>query len=1196
MPTSSSSAVGQIGAWIRARRRELDLTQAQLADRVGVTQTQISTWETSKTHPNSGHFTALKQVLGDSGPASVGSPRVDPRQGQASQVADVSLVPGLFVRPQNDDSRGIGKVATVQDGTAVVAHFHSLTNIESVQYPVETLKPVRLQAQTRCFVKDSTGKWRVGRIGSSSNHGEYEVLLPDREALYIHAERLFVRSALAVEDPLDVLILGAQESPFLHDRRREFLKSVIQQRAVAHGMTGLLSSRIELYPHQIAVVRRVLEDPIQRYLLADEVGLGKTIEAGVILRQYLLDHTEPKALVIVPPMLVEQWRTELNQKFQASAWPNAVRLLTSDNLQSIDSNAGCGLLIIDEAHHLAALGFAEEGTSRQLFQKYCDLARSAERVLLLTATPVLHHERDFLAMLHLLDPERYPLDRLDSFRRRVEKRQAVGRMLRALRADLTNIALIRLNLTTLRREFEDDRRLATLADEVERTASSTESAGERAAAIQAVRLHISETYRLHRRMVRTRRLSVEDGSSLIAPRFDDNAKAAPLIEEHDLDSRAEHVHDLLETWRSGAAASVAVDSDGSERATELRLSLQRLFLLLFQSAGSSLTLLAAVVRSRQAGNAAEPLGREFTQQDVRTICNTPLFEGEAKILDDLLEVLQQTPVHTRIDLIIDLIRTIDRSTPRGKAAKVAVFTMFTSVCIELTARFVATFGPHAVVSHQDGRSPGDIEVEIQRFCDRTSDCRFLIVDRSGEEGRNFQSADFMIHFDLPWSPNRLEQRIGRLDRIGRTRGVRARVCLGPDTDASMFDAWFRVLRDGFGIFSASIAALQFFVDTRLPELEKGFFSGGTAFLDSAIAQIRDEVAAEHVRLSDQDAVDDLDALVKDPAGYAQALTELDSQHEVIGRAMDGWAREALKLSAVRDANTGTVTYTPTRQSLVPADVLLERFQPLLNGYRGSFEREVTTMLPNVAMLRVGDPLVDALAGYMRWDDRGQAFAVWRQHPSWPATEGAEWLGFRFNYVIEADTRHAQQVAAEKLPTADQGALRRRADAWFAPRLRTLFLDVQGQLVRDPALLKVIAAPYRAVKNGGRDINLAKDKAALIGVCLDVDLWPDLCRRVRDASRELLLGSAGLRTAVASSVSRAQGELAARVEQIHLRSTEERQVDGAFGRERHEADVERELGDALIEGIKEPYLRLDSVGFIVVSGREVAVTDRRVVGE
>ena len=99
--------------------------------------------------------------------------------------------------------------------------------------------------------------------------------------------------------------------------RVRLMGHLIRQRALSMGMTGLLSAPISLERHQVEVIRRVLQDPVQRYLLADEVGLGKTVEAGVIVRQHLLDNPESHhVLVIVPSSLVEQWSAELKMRCQ----------------------------------------------------------------------------------------------------------------------------------------------------------------------------------------------------------------------------------------------------------------------------------------------------------------------------------------------------------------------------------------------------------------------------------------------------------------------------------------------------------------------------------------------------------------------------------------------------------------------------------------------------------------------------------------------------------------------------------------------------------------------------------------------------------------------------------------------------------------------------------------------------------------
>src|SRR5262249_16436992 len=182
------------------------------------------------------------------------------------------------------------------------------------------IRLITLHSQTRCYVwSDENQVWQAGRIGQRDNTDKtYEVNFPNNRAWYVREREIYVRCDLPGDDPIETLVLRSHETPFFHDRRFAFVECLSEQRAVAHGMTGLLSSNITLYPHQAEVVRRVLEDPVQRYLLADEVGLGKTIEAGVILRQYLLDEPRKKAVVLAPKPLVEQWKSELEEKFRVS--------------------------------------------------------------------------------------------------------------------------------------------------------------------------------------------------------------------------------------------------------------------------------------------------------------------------------------------------------------------------------------------------------------------------------------------------------------------------------------------------------------------------------------------------------------------------------------------------------------------------------------------------------------------------------------------------------------------------------------------------------------------------------------------------------------------------------------------------------------------------------------------------------------
>ena len=204
------------------------------------------------------------------------------------------------------------------------------------------------------------------------------------------------------------------------------MRHISAQRAAFGGLTGLASAAVELLEHQVTVIRRVLADPTERYLLADEVGLGKTIEAGILIRQHTIDHpNDAKVLVIVPEHLLSQWKDELQNKFFLSR--SRVELVTEAALLTGElASTDRTMLVVDEAHRTAQRAFSGDPRERHAYEELRSLSRSTPRLLLLSGTPVLHQEDGFLAMLHLLDPDAYPLDDRDAFRQRVSERQSVA--------------------------------------------------------------------------------------------------------------------------------------------------------------------------------------------------------------------------------------------------------------------------------------------------------------------------------------------------------------------------------------------------------------------------------------------------------------------------------------------------------------------------------------------------------------------------------------------------------------------------------------------------------------------------------------------------------------------------------------------------------------------------------------------------
>ncbi|MEG3981776.1 protein DpdE [Microcoleus sp. T3B2] len=1107
---------------------------------------------------------------------------------------------GLLVRsrsvsaeksPNND--LGIGKVTELSYSTATVEYFCSIGQRLEKTLPLTSLYRVQLPPQTRCYIQpESQDTWIIGRIFDwDQDKGQYRIDLPDKKIALVAEHEIYVRCNLPIDDPIETLAMKGQETPYFHDRRLAFVQCLIEQRAVSRGMTGLISANIDLYPHQVEVVRRVLEDPIQRYLLADEVGLGKTIEAGAILRQYLLDEPQGRAVVLVPQYLREQWLQELEHKFYVSDLDNRVQVLAVEDVDRVSPNADLGFLILDEAHHIAAMATSSDSIKRRRFQTCQHLAHKSDRLLLLSATPVLNHEQDFLAMLHLLDPSTYQLDDLEGFRARVQNRQQIGRVLLSFK-EKANPFVLKTNLNQLRNLFAEDTYLLNLVEELQNCLLSKETLpADRDPIVRSIRTHISDTYRLHRRMLRNRRAAVED---VIFAR-----NVTPKV-EYDLDERSPEIHELIDEWRTVAPN---------------QQQYQQIFLLLFRASGTWLGILAQVLETRLSGISHSALIQEFGADNIRILTETPKFSGEELILQSLLRIIQQPSEEgTRLELLKIVIlyhlsetfklqsyrsnlyklleqvqQRIRRPISGTPLPKIVIFTSFAQTGAEIFRCLSDTFGQASVASHQLGLSRSHVEKSLNKF-KNDRNCFILVCDSSAEEGRNFQFVDWMIHFDLPWSPNRLEQRIGRIDRIGRPLNVQFTVFAGSDLEDSPHDAWYQLLKDGFGIFHQSIASLQFYVDEKLPGLVTTLFQSGASGLLEMIGTIQQEIAQEQVKISEQNALDEIDAQDENATQYFQTLDDYDARHQEIKRATEDWICQALQFKQIDDPNLEKVgRYQPTKRTLIPIHDLQTRFAAYAQP-SGTYNRRISTKYPGVNLYRIGEGFVEALASYIHWDDRGQAFALWRCDRSWDAGEGMEWLGFRFNYVVEADLELAQQVSTDfELERSRFVSVKRRADALFPPIVETIFIDTRYEpmsIVEDEAVLKILQGSYKGKSSHPcRDYNLAKSRLSVLNEFVDESKWPDLCSQARETSEILLRDRTFFISLCEQRARIADQKLGNRLDQLRLRlnrMAESEQTSHSLLAK--EVNIETALSQAILEGIRHPRIKLDSVGFIVVSGR------------
>jgi ATP-dependent helicase HepA len=1082
----------------------------------------------------------------------------------------------------NENQDGIGKLFEKNGLTSVVEYFDSPTAAERPRVSVKTasLVRVKLARQTRIYFFDQTsGSWRSGRIDDHID-GTCFIALPNHEQLQLRDSEVYTRWDRPIQDPCEHLAARVCETPFFHSARAELLASFVRQRAASVGMTGLLSAPILLERHQVEVVRRVLQDPVQRYLLADEVGLGKTIEAGVIIRQYVLDHlTTHRVVVIAPETLVKQWESELSERCQlGEQFGHNLKIVALERLtETTREDLAAGMVVVDEAHQ-AVRGWEQPNNSafRSRFEvlRAITAPEAAPRLLLLSATPVRRNEEGFLALLHLLDPAVYNLGDKEAFREKVARRQELADLFYAFTEDQQSFFLEGM-VDQLSAMFPRDSRMLGLIESLRPwlMISVPEDSTERRTAIRAVRTHLSETYRLHRRLLRNRRSA--EVEALLPGR-----RGLTHVSYHDPAARL--VEQAIEKWRAAATASV-----WGRESSEAGQALSRIFLVLIEAAACDLSAFAWCVAERMRPGQPGPksFGRLTAQDRVSILQSQPHFSEEMEILKEALKAAScADPEQDRIKKISEI-----ANEQLTGGFRVVVFASSPALADQLFS-LLNQVRRGSVFRHRLEDQSWHV------FCDATTPA-LLVCDFRAEEGLNLQGGKTcMIHADLPLSPNVLEQRMGRLDRFGVGHAV---VSFAPIPDGCSYrQAWLECLRDAYAVFSRSIAALQYVVEDEMGSLSSVLFTDGEPAIRDSISRLRGDqgvLQKELKAIRAQDELDSIDVIagseLRDLTARIEALEEDSAKLQA---PVEAWLCERLHFFRVgeRQASDKVVRYHYAqsggdRLSLMSArdfrlwftpavdfDVRHSEFKSPLT-WALSFSRE-TACSRKVGLGRIGSPVLDCLHSYLRWDDRGTCFAFFRG--SSLVNAGTIRLFLRFDFVIEAGLTAITALAKEH-PELSDDALRRRADAVFPPIGRSLWLNEDMEEPDEKTRVELQRPYVRSVN----DVNISQERWPSVQKHFDLANWAHRCRAARAAATDALVRQVELAQLTRELAARLEVETSVVKEQWQSRIEALSQFPRESAVARDEWALENRVRDALFAGIDKPDIRLDAAGAVFLTG-------------
>ncbi|GIW50774.1 MAG: hypothetical protein KatS3mg081_0129 [Gemmatimonadales bacterium] len=704
---------------------------------------------------------------------------------------------------------------------------------------------------------------RIKRLGEGREEGWIALAVPQavrRRLLDLAPEHLPERDPLEVTPPRPQPIPGDQRERILF----QFLRDAPYLR---NGEAiGIRAGAFTPWPHQARIAAEVIRRFPERFLLADEVGLGKTIEAGLAIRSLVLCGKVRRCLILVPKSVLRQWQEELYEKFSLNVpaydgqsfrdyyqnvlpapsgnpWDAYPIVLASTQLAKRtdrrDELLAAGpfdLVVVDEAHHARRREFRTpryrpnrllqllEGDGNQP-----GLAQRTRGLLLLTATPMQLYPVEVYDLLRQLEIPAVWAVSEDRFLRFLEELRAAAQddranwsfLLRLARQGIEDRALEELLPGVRERLGELD--WALLEDLVVGRRGAAEvarlSPQGRAALLELCRRASPLGLRMFRstrdllRRYRSEGLLTENiPTRQPQPVWIDMSEAEWVI-YGEVERYVSEVYQRLEGERKGLGFIMTVYRRRlTSSFAALARSLERRRAFLAKHAGSLFGLTDEDIEDADLHeDAAEEL-EAYLREAPRSAELQKLFDEEVGAIETLLSRIAGLPEDTKFQrLLTDLGNLLSRR------ETVAVFTHYTDTMDYLRERLAGVYGSRlACYSGRGGeryREGGWVSVSKEEVKNafREGEIQVLICTEAASEGLNLQTCGVLVNYDVPWNPMRVEQRIGRFDRIGQVHPdvwINHYFLRGPRGEETVEAQVYRALGDRIGWFRITVGEVQ----------------------------------------------------------------------------------------------------------------------------------------------------------------------------------------------------------------------------------------------------------------------------------------------------------------------------------------------------------------------------------------------------
>ena len=735
------------------------------------------------------------------------------------------------------------------------------------------------------------------------------------------------------------------------------------------------TSSVDPLPHQIsAVYKDMLPKMPLRYVLADDPGAGKTIMAGLLIKEMLARGDLKRCLIVCPGNLVEQWQDELFRKFglkftiltndllEASVTRNAFKendlciarldkLSRSEDVQKLLQDATWDLVVVDEAHKMSATVFGGEVKYTKRYQLGQLLGETTENLLLMTATPHNGKPEDFQLFMALVDR-----DRFEGARHRKPKKDARANQPSLFPEGFTESAM-RLPDDSRKPGFDVSDVMRRLVKEEllrfdgrplfpERrayTVTYTLSPAE-ADLYQMVTDYVTEEFNRADRLDGKRKSSVGFALTVLQRRLASSPEAiyqSLRRRRERLESRLLEMRDAVN--RTGGYSMVCPvideDYDDDDWTEEER---ERIEDEVIDTASASAT-------------AAELEAEIVTLKNLERKANEVRMSGEDRKWDELSRLLQDNS---------------DMFGEDGRREKLIVFTEHKDTLEYLATKIRNLLGNRDAVLTIKGGMHRDARHKAEEMFKQDKDVRILVATDAAGEGINLQRAHLMVNYDLPWNPNRIEQRFGRVHRIGQTEVCHLWNLVAKETrEGEVFDRLFKKLeeeRAALGGRVFDILGRVTFEDRPLRDLLVEAIRYG------ALPEVRDRLNQVVDSSLDGDALRRLledYALTADVMDVRSVMRIKEDMERMEARKLEPHFIEAFFVEAMKhlggriaEREKGRYEVIETPFAVRSQDMRIGAAEPVLRSYeRICFEKE-RMVLPgsmNADLVCPGHPLLDA---------------------------------------------------------------------------------------------------------------------------------------------------------------------------------------------------------------------------------------------